>query len=586
MRMSELEINSGRSGEPALGLRLPDGRRLALNSPYDPHREAERWASQIVIAPNQVLIVLGLAAGHHLQALAPRLFPSNDVIVLEPVAGILDSLQDFPAVRRALDDRRFSLVTDTESLWSQYDRLPNGCWKRLTGLALPSYAQAFPELAAQLQEEIARRQIEHQVQRSTVLGTAVRWQQNLFANLTALQRAAPVSRLFGSLENVPAVIVAAGPSLEENVDLLNEAQGRALIVATATAARKLAQEALPYDLVVSVDPHEVNFTAHFAGVHHGRRPLCFDPTLCPQVVDGHEGPLGVMRIFPDLAWLERYTAEPLGEVKTAGSVAAVSFDLARRLGCNPIILIGQDLSFTSASTHAGGTFVPGFPMTVPREWLEGDQEGIRRMAAAQPSNPWFHSVRRLQVPSIQGGTVPTDEKLFGTLVWFEREIARSKDRLMVVNSSAAGARIRGARHIPFRQALAEYCTHSVADAVEQTYWVLGQPAAFDHRRLVEDVVRTRHELSALEAALHRQPAGPDLQDAALHFERSKTVLHFLATPLLVGLFDLKGQQEAGLISVEEFGRQAAAAFQSYLAAGLPMLDQVLRALETSAATRT
>ncbi|GAB4134650.1 MAG: hypothetical protein Kow001_25950 [Acidobacteriota bacterium] len=208
------------------------------------------------------------------------------------------------------------------------------------------------------------------------------------------------------------------------------------------------------------------------------------------------------------------------------------------------------------------------------------------MAAAQPSNPWFHSVRRLQVPSIQGGTVPTDEKLFGTLVWFEREIARSKDRLMVVNSSAAGAWIRGARHIPFRQALAEYCTHSMADAVEQTYRVLGQPAAFDHRRLVEDVVRTRHELSALEAALDRQPAGPDLQRAALHFERSKTVLHFLATPLLVGLFDLKGQQEAGLISAEEFGRQAAAAFQSYLDAGLPMLDQVLRALETSAETRT
>jgi hypothetical protein len=586
MRNCKLEISGGRSGEPALGLRLPDGRRLALNSPYDPRRAAERWASQAAVGPNQVLMVLGLAAGHHLQALAPRLFPSNDVIVLEPVAAILETMNDFPSVRRILHDRRFSLVTDTESLWSQYDRLPNGCWKGLTWLALPAYVQAFPELAAQLQEDIARRQVELKIQRSTVLGTAVRWQQNLFANLTVLQRAAPVSRLFGSLENVPAVIVAAGPSLEQNVDLLKEAQGRALIVATATAARKLAEEALPYDLVVSVDPHEVNFTAHFAGVNHGRRPLCFDPTLCPAVLGGHEGPLGLMRIFPDLAWLERYSLEPFGEVKTAGSVAAVSFDLARRLGCNPIILIGQDLSFTSASTHAGGTFVPGFPMTVPREWLEGDQEKIRRMAAAQPSNPWFHSVRRLQVPSIHGGTVPTDEKLLGTLVWFEREIASCKDRLTVINSSAAGAWIRGARHIPFREALEEYCPQSVGAAVERANQMLGQPGVFDQGRLLEDLVRTRHELSALEVSLNREPAVPDLERAAFHFERSKTVLHFLATPLLVGLFDLKGKQEAGVISAENFRSQAAAAFHGYLKAGLSMLDEVLSALETSAGTRT
>jgi hypothetical protein len=96
MRNCKLEISGGRSGEPALGLRLPDGRRLALNSPYDPRRAAERWASQAAVGPNQVLMVLGLAAGHHLQALAPRLFPSNDVIVLEPVAAILETMNDFP----------------------------------------------------------------------------------------------------------------------------------------------------------------------------------------------------------------------------------------------------------------------------------------------------------------------------------------------------------------------------------------------------------------------------------------------------------------------------------------------------------
>ncbi len=586
MPTPELEITTSRSGEPSLGLRLQNGRKLALCSPYDPRREAERWAAQAAIVPNQVLIVLGLAAGYHLEALQRRLWDSNDVIVLEPLAAVLESMKRFPAVCRIAEAPRWRLVSDTDALWSHYDQIPNACWKDLALLTLPSYVQAFPELVESLREAVARRRIELQIQRSTVLGTAARWQRNLFANLPALHRAAPLSRLFGRLEKVPAVVVAAGPSLEHNAALLRQAHGRALIVATATAARKLSQEDIPYDLVVSVDPHEVNYTTHFAGVDHGRRPLCFDPTLCPQVVENHQGPLGLMRIFPDLVWLERYGPEPFGEVKTAGSVAAVAFDLVRRLGCDPIILIGQDLSFTTGSTHAAGTFAPGFPMSVPAEWLAGDEEGLRRMAALQPSNPWFHSIRRLQVPALDGGTVPTDEKLFATLVWFEREIRACQGRPAVINSTAAGAYLHGAEHLPFEAALDQRCRTDLSDSLEAVHLSLRRPAGFDYRRLLQDLAATRHELSSLERALDGRFGSPELERAAAHFERSKTVLHFLAAPVLVRLFDLKGKQEAGVLSGGEFRRQVAAGFREYLRAGLPMLDWAEQSVETLAQAHT
>lgn len=578
MRSFELETVVARNGDPCFRLLLDDGRRLTLNSPYDPAAEGSRWASHLTPSPHQVLLVVGMAAGHHLVALLPRLLASNLVLVWEPVPQVPVALADDPRILRLRSDARFFFSSTPAELWDRLEAVPNWYWKRLLPLVLPAYEQAFPLEVAAFVEEVARRQNELQLLRNTVEHSAGLWQKNLMRNLGAVARSTPVSSGFGSLPGVPAVIVSAGPSLDENVSLLREAEGRALVIGTGTAARKLALEGLPYHLVTSIAPNEVNYSGHFEGVDHGSRPLVFDPIVCPEVPARHGGPLAVMPSFPDLAWLGSYFKGGMDDVKSGASVSAVSFDLARRLGCDPIILIGQDLSYGTDRSHAAGTWKESRWAEVPKEWLDGDPETLRRKAREQPWNPWFTSMRRLMVEGIDGRPRVTDIKMLSFLTWFEREIALSRDRHTVINATASGARIRGALHLPLRQVLREHCAKDVGSSVSALRRRLSEPTPFDSRRLRSDLARVEWDVALVKRSVSNASGKVNLKAAVEAFDRVKRVLHFRAAPVLVRLFDLEGELAAARITRSEFESSVVEALSMFAADAPAFLQAGLDAL--------
>jgi hypothetical protein len=59
---------------------------------------------------------------------------------------------------------------------------------------------------------------------------------------------------------------------------------------------------------------------------------------------------------PVMDWIEQYTESP-GDIQSGGSVATSAFDLLLNMGCNPIILFGQDLAYTGREIHCSGTFI-------------------------------------------------------------------------------------------------------------------------------------------------------------------------------------------------------------------------------------
>ncbi len=61
---------------------------------------------------------------------------------------------------------------------------------------------------------------------------------------------------------------------------------------------------------------------------------------------------------PVMDWIERYT-EPIGDIQSGGSVATSAFDLLLNLGCDPVILVGQDLAYTGREIHSSGTYHNG-----------------------------------------------------------------------------------------------------------------------------------------------------------------------------------------------------------------------------------
>lgn len=260
-------------------------------------------------------------------------------------------------------------------------------------------------------DELNRRRTEV----ATLVDRSERMVRNRFANLPWTVRSAAWRSFEGRLAGVPAVVVAAGPSLDAHEDDLRRARGRAVIVSVGKSLRWLIRRGIAPEFVCHLDVAEES-DAVFVGFEvPGETTLVWDPESSP----------GAVARFPgDRATYEGGAewGRPFWGEKGAGgrgmTVAHTAFLFARALGADPITLVGVDLALPGERTHAEG---------VTMTW-GGD---------VAPLAGGF-----VDVPAAGGGTVRSLPAFRAMVTLFEEEIARTKAR--VVNASAVGARIAGA----------------------------------------------------------------------------------------------------------------------------------------------
>ena len=78
--------------------------------------------------------------------------------------------------------------------------------------------------------------------------------QNLFANAPYILDGYKTKQLIEVIpRDIPAIIVAAGPSLNKNIKELKRAKGKAFIIAVDTAIKPLASEKIIPDMFAIVD---------------------------------------------------------------------------------------------------------------------------------------------------------------------------------------------------------------------------------------------------------------------------------------------------------------------------------------------
>jgi hypothetical protein len=140
-----------------------------------------------------------------------------------------------------------------------------------------------------------------------------------------------------------------------------------------------------------------------------------------------------------------------GELRIdGGSVSTVAFDLARQLGCNPIIFIGQDLAFTDGFTHTKGALEDLFSEVEINKFYT--LEMVLREQIMSEETP--------KVLDIHGRLVPTSKVMVSYLRWFEKEISKSENTLFI-DATEGGARIKGTQVLTLRDALDKYCKENI-----------------------------------------------------------------------------------------------------------------------------
>jgi len=300
-------------------------------------------------------------------------------------------------------------------------------------------------LAARVKECLHAKKLLHH----TVEATGKRSLVQGLENLPHLAQHPSIACLDGAFAGKACVIVSPGPSLSSNLRLLPELRGKALIATGTHALGAFRSIGLAPDLVLAADPGDL--ARHCAGFDLSAvQAFVAAATTRP---DNFEHPAPRTYSFAGNAELDDWLYEPLGEnarLPTGGSVACSAFSLAVRLGCDPIVLVGQDLSYSDGRFYAA-------------ENLDGDARverganGDFRVLKTDTSDGdlvFMKSRRRVEVAGYHGGTVETCDAFRAFLFWFEAAVeARNADGGRVWNCTEGGARIEGAEQLPLATAL-------------------------------------------------------------------------------------------------------------------------------------
>jgi len=434
--------------------------------------EAEGWASGIACGDKYAVVVCGYGLGYHVKALFERMPEDGILMVAEPNLGLLKAGFERVDVSEMLRSGRVMFFTSLDR-GVLVDRLePRSVLFTAGGGTLfathPASMQVAGSFHAAFQKMITEFVAFTRTGFVTLMLNNVATCKNIANNLGRYATTPPVDLLHNAYAGMPAVLVAAGPSLAKNMHLLKELVGegeksevssqksegkagrRAVIIAVQTMLKPLLAAGIEPDFVTSLDYNTVS-TRFFENLEEsgstGRVHLVAEAKANWNVLDVFPGTMSV--IHNDFAGrLLRDASPPRMGMKAGATVAHLSFYLAEFLGCDPIILTGQDLGFVDGLYYKPGT-------AIHETW--GVELG--RFNSLE-TKEWERIVRSRsilrKIPDVHGHPMYTEEQFFVYLQQFERDFSASRHR--VIDATEGGARKQHVEVMRLREAIDRYCS--------------------------------------------------------------------------------------------------------------------------------
>lgn len=432
---TDIEIVQSKTGEPVARAER-GGKRLFLNSSYNPQIEADRWVDNLNKNPNSCLILCGLGFLYHLKALSKR-SSFKRIVIYEPCREIFLACLHEVDWEQLLTGFNFLLLVGKENKLNAdmtVNHLGSDYFSSLEVnmeiAALPAYKELFTNEISEFQTKIKEIYQLIQVNLSTKNFFSEKWAANGFKNLRSMAGSVFIRDFFDQFSNVPAIIVSAGPSLEKNIHLLNHVKEKVLIICAGASIRAMLKHGVRPHILVAMDPGADANRLIYNDLDLHDITLIYSSRFFYEIVEKYSGSKILMKLdvesFPDLLAIN--WDEEIGTVKGGFSVAHTAFDLAVQLGCNPITLIGQNLAYSENKFYAEGHI-----------YSSG------------------YNSKTLIRKDIYGQDVVTNQIFDSFRLVFEELIAGLDSKVKVINATEGGLPIAGAVNRRLADVLSEYC---------------------------------------------------------------------------------------------------------------------------------
>lgn len=457
-----------------------------LNSRYDDDTLTEKWVEQYKRNnAYNVYIIFGISNGRHIQKLLEYITDTNAMLVYEPDPEIFYKNLQIHDIRAMLQKPELILCVRggndgylTEFIlfalkYATINRTKYCCMQNYGLLYLHEWLEIVKSIKGRFSSII--------MSRNTEIFFSEEFIVNFIANCRDFVRQYSLNQLRKAVEEnrlneVPAIIVSAGPSLDRNIEELKKARNKAMIIGVDTSLKSLLNHDIIPDVVVTVDSHKPPIL--FMHTKFKNIPL----VVCSQsnkelfhICDGKRFYFDEESSYMSGLY-KSIKGERLQPTESGGSVANNAFSLANVLGFKNIIFVGQDLAYTGKKMHTNAAYG------------QTEEDMVRD-----------NGKKYFEVEDIYGEKVLTEENMDLYRKWFEEQIVRYSE-LDVIDATEGGAKIKGTKIMTLREAIAQYCkkTVNVGEVIRQ---IKPQFTEEEQRQLYEKIDHIPVELKEIEKKL-------------------------------------------------------------------------------------
>ena len=438
-----LTQTSTRDGEPNLfdqRLSFPQ----YLHDQNGAMQEAVQWVSSHAVEQVDYLVVFGIGLGWHWKALLPWLQAkaTRRLVFLEDDLAIIQAFLESALAEPFFKDPQSTLLFLEEGsegrqakelvTWYAYQR----AWSMV---ASPAYSRYRHEVFTQLSTELTVFQIDLSSILSELFEPSFGPLRNFGRTLFLWKKSLQASSLFDRFKGCPAIVVAAGPSLEKEIEHLRKMESRALIIAGGSAVNALLQAGIVPHLAATVDPNPMQY-ARFRQIQPFCLPILYRSRALYEALMLQCGPLLYLRGgdgYPIVEWFEHALGMRGKAVDGGNSVANMIIETAYAFGCRSIVMVGYDLAYTDGERYTS---------LVSESMASGESSA-------------FHGETKGQLidgTTYDGRPVLTEAKWMTEANWIE-QFSKNHPRLHLVNTAQDGLAIKGLTRMPFTEAVEKFC---------------------------------------------------------------------------------------------------------------------------------
>lgn len=331
------------------------GKDLFIHSNYNPFEYAREIRDFAFEEKSDIVFLFGLGLGYEIKEMIKNDYKKTYFIV-EPDKDIYKTMLENVDMKFMTNHNlTFILNDDPNIIANDFNKvITENHTTNVKFVILPSYQYIYSELISKIFELIKKSMMMVQGGLTTTITTAKQWALNYSNNLQYLYETEPISNLYNAFEGIPAVIVGAGPSLEENIEHLKKIYNKALIVAGGSGISVAENNGIRCHVVGAMDGwcdsekifEDLNINEDISLLYSSQVY-----SLIPRMIKGHKFLLNQVEmdhfINKNMEW------EFWNNFSGPSITNVLAYNLAK-LGCNPIIFVGQDLCYSKEKLYAKG----------------------------------------------------------------------------------------------------------------------------------------------------------------------------------------------------------------------------------------